>query len=907
MSQFKYEKLIKETAQALQCFIEEYKRDRLRFGNNQIGELTEDKVKLITTYALFNLTNINNQQDFNGAIYSYLKDLKTEDDGKLYVRYNNTWKEITEVQLKGEKGDRGASNYEVWKSQGFNGTIADYFNYLKGEKGDRGEQGIQGIQGIQGATGLQGERGERGLTGERGLKGDKGEPGRDVDPATINRINSEISGKVDKVSGKQLSTNDFTNDLKSKLEGIDLSLKLDKGGYTGTAKDLSDKLENILTLLNSNNVNLDTLQEIVDYITINRTKLEQLGISNIAGLVQALNNKADLNHNHDDRYLPKTYKPTWLEVQNKPDNLANTGQINDLQRKINDINAVLSQKASTNHSHNWNDINNKPTITKTGNKYTIDGLGGSIDIPPGIQLPSWIGQTKPEYNWTEISGKPELDFLPLSGGTINGNITSNNFIKKNSSNEKALLGGGGDINLSELKNENIKIGGRNLILNSKPRISQSFSVYGGIKWYDLSQNLEVGATYVLTFKNYKTEPRFFLWNSGWGDTQEIYNGIPFTALIAYKKLFVHTKEVPYECDFEMLKFEKGNKATDWTAAPEDFSIGGRNYLPVSHYYKTNMFYCGNNITASNYDNEQAILFTVNTPNENWVRLYANPNVNTYNYLANKTLTASFDLKVIEGTLASPNFYGGSFMSYKDMKPVSGSIVLNKWVRVYTTFIPDENNWSIHLGFAYLKGKYLIKNFKIEVGNTPTDWTPSPEDIGNPIYYQTITNTHTFLNKNSSVHIGSGSNITNAPSLHYYEMVGFTHSDSNWGFIIAKNISEDDKSLYIKQVIGGTYKDWFKIKENDPVGNIINGTRQILPNEADKVIFITNSVDNCALNVFPDKCSVSFRKVFDGGYVNFTCLDRNIIYTGDNQFNGKKGSTAVVSIYENDCYIDIRNV
>ena len=217
MSQFKYEKLIKETAQALQCFIEEYKRDRLRFGNNQIGELTEDKVKLIATYALFNLTNVNNQQDFNGAIYSYLKDLKTEDDGKLYVRYNNTWKEITEVQLKGEKGDKGASNYEIWKSQGFNGTIADYFNYLKGEKGDKGEQGIQGIQGIQGATGLQGERGERGLTGERGLKGDKGEPGRDVDPATINRINSEISGKVDKVSGKQLSTNDFTNDLKSKL------------------------------------------------------------------------------------------------------------------------------------------------------------------------------------------------------------------------------------------------------------------------------------------------------------------------------------------------------------------------------------------------------------------------------------------------------------------------------------------------------------------------------------------------------------------------------------------------------------------------------------------------------------------------------------------------------------------
>lgn len=211
------------------------------------------------------------------------------------------------------------------------------------------------------------------------------------------------------------------------------------------------------------------------------------------------------------------------------------------------------------------------------------------------------------------------------------------------------------------------------------------------------------------------------------------------------------------------------------------------------------------------------------------------------------------------------------------------------------------DYSKHIEEVY------VSSFKFEYGNISTDWSPAPEDFGNPVYYQNITNAHTFLNRISSVHIGSGGNIVNAPSTHYYEMVGFTHSNLNWGFIIAKNIDVDDKSLYVKQLISGSYKDWFKIKENDPVGNIINGTRQILPNEADKVIFITNSIDNCALNVFPDKCSVSFRKVFDGGHVNFTCLDRNIIYTGDNQFNGKKGSTAVVSIYGSDCYIDIRNV
>lgn len=114
----------------------------------------------------------------------------------------------------------------------------------------------------------------------------------------------------------------------------------------------------------------------------------------------------------------------------------------------------------------------------------------------------------------------------------------------------------------------------------------------------------------------------------------------------------------------------------------------------------------------------------------------------------------------------------------------------------------------------------------------------------------------------------------------------------------------------KVEIGNKPTDWYPAPEDfyNPVGNIINGTRQILPDEADKVIFITNSIDNCALNVFPDKCSVSFRKTFDGGYVNFTCLDKNIIYSdGIQNFDGKKGSTATVSIFENDCYIDIRNV
>lgn len=150
---------------------------------------------------------------------------------------------------------------------------------------------------------------------------------------------------------------------------------------------------------------------------------------------------------------------------------------------------------------------------------------------------------------------------------------------------------------AEQKVNELNIGGRNLILNSKPRISQSFSVYGAVKWYDLSQTLEVGETYVFKFKNYKTEPFFFLWNTGWGDVQEIYNGITFTAIKAYKKLFVHTKPVPYECDFELLKLEKGNKVTDWSPAPEDvwdtmvdLGIIDKNAAAINEAEKANIKY-----------------------------------------------------------------------------------------------------------------------------------------------------------------------------------------------------------------------------------------------------------------------------------------------------------------------------
>jgi hypothetical protein len=192
---------------------------------------------------------------------------------------------------------------------------------------------------------------------------------------TVEDNDDKLSGKVDKVTGKGLSTNDYTDDNKNKLASIDIDsiyyglFYLEKRPYfMGRFQDEGDMLslffydgyeevgkkliyndmyyyniglnsvmyynggtwikgnnlnivddlnstvpgsvldanqgrilkgliDNITTMLNSDETSLDTIQEIVDFIKINRDTLNALTISSIAGLQNALNNKLDKNQN----------------------------------------------------------------------------------------------------------------------------------------------------------------------------------------------------------------------------------------------------------------------------------------------------------------------------------------------------------------------------------------------------------------------------------------------------------------------------------------------------------------------------------------------------------------------------------------------------------------------------------
>jgi hypothetical protein len=94
------------------------------------------------------------------------------------------------------------------------------------------------------------------------------------------KLQELIDKKVNKEEGKGLSSNDFTNELKQKLEDLqptDVSGLLPKGGYEGTGQQLKEaidglqtKMGQVETTLNVDDTSLDTLQEIVTQVKNNK-------------------------------------------------------------------------------------------------------------------------------------------------------------------------------------------------------------------------------------------------------------------------------------------------------------------------------------------------------------------------------------------------------------------------------------------------------------------------------------------------------------------------------------------------------------------------------------------------------------------------------------------------------------
>ena len=110
--------------------------------------------------------------------------------------------------------------------------------------------------------------------------------------------------------------------------------------------------------------------------------------------------------------------------------------------------------------------------------------------------------------------------------------------------------------------------------------------------------------------------------------------------------------------------------------------------------------------------------------------------------------------------------------------------------------------------------------------------------------------------------------------------------------------------------GNTPTDWSPAPEDLLVSNNARATGIDLTHAHNNATIFLEGPSYVDMTGLEDLDCVSFRKCFGQGVINFVTRNgKQIVYTGDsrNMQEGGEGSTAVVSVYGNKIYVDIRNV
>ena len=244
----------------------------------------------------------------------------------------------------------------------------------------------------------------------------------------ITELTNAGSGQII-TSAERISLTNFTNNGLVNADVVNnvTSTAIDVPLSAAQGKVLKDLIDTINTLLTSDNTDLDSLQEIVDYIETNRDDLDTLGISNITGLQAALDLKQNTEagkglsaNDFTDPLLQKlngiaanaqvNVKPNWTavpgtdaEILNKPTDLTNLS-IHDVT-ELRDITSAGSGSIITNAERiklTGIDVNSTTRVITDGTD--------SVTVPPDN------AEQNVQVNWDEsdansdafIQNKPTL-------------------------------------------------------------------------------------------------------------------------------------------------------------------------------------------------------------------------------------------------------------------------------------------------------------------------------------------------------------------------------------------------------------------------------------------------------------------------------------------------------------------
>ncbi|NSC84680.1 collagen-like protein, partial [[Ruminococcus] gnavus] len=323
--------------------------------------------------------------------------------------------------------------------------------------------------------------------------------------------------------------------------------------------------------------------------------------------------------------------------------------------------------------------------------------------------------------------------------------------------------------------DNLEIGGRNLLLKSKRKgVNDPYNrpaEYLCASYVISTAPLIVGETYTVQINATTTAERNFigLWIGGgsysaymWGSNVVTVGTRTYTGTFKLsdhaegQKDFVNvyssttggvqgSTPISGTCTVNWIKLEKGNKATDWSPAPEDvdekiddIQIGGRNILKNSK----NGIVC----TGTDYSSTTTPGATITTKAtgignaHRFIEGFYTTPVTELSKRVGTEFAFSLDVK-ITGSFTNlrtkvdfrdtshnssifSNFIGINGLEVGKWTRVSGVASVKEVANVTATrslFLFDWSNSTVGSTIEY-------RNLQLEEGNKSTAWTPAPEDI-----------------------------------------------------------------------------------------------------------------------------------------------------------------------------------
>lgn len=224
---------------------------------------------------------------------------------------------------------------------------------------------------------------------------------------SIQGLANDLSTKVDKVSGKQLSTNDYTTTEKNKLAGIE------SGAQVNTVTSVAGKTGAVT--LSKADVGLSSVVNAGQTATPANGSSSYFTAGGAYTLQQAINGKANSSHTHTSSQI--------TDLQDKLDAKANTSHTHTISQ-ISDLHADWDAKLKVTPAAQ---MTRWPTISEVTNKtnLTISLNGGTTE---GTNKFTYNGVTAKNINITPASigaatASHSHSYLPLSGGTLTGTLT----------------------------------------------------------------------------------------------------------------------------------------------------------------------------------------------------------------------------------------------------------------------------------------------------------------------------------------------------------------------------------------------------------------------------------------------------------------------------------------------------